>query len=62
MQQQLDRCAEERGRKMEEQRRKEQRRRAAAEAKRRQQQEQEKVRGDAFTGTDTSGFYKTFNR
>lgn len=44
-QQQLDRCAEERGRKMEEQRRKEQRRRAAAEEKRRQQQEAEKVRG-----------------
>lgn len=44
-QQQLDRCAEERGRKMEEQRRKEQNRRAAAEEKRRQQQEAEKVRG-----------------
>ncbi len=44
-QQQLDRCAEERGRKMEEQRRKEQKRRAAAEEKRRQQQEAEKVRG-----------------
>lgn len=44
-QQQLDRCAEERGRKLEEQRRKEQRRRAAAEEKRRQQQEAEKVRG-----------------
>lgn len=53
-QQRLDRCAEERGRKMEEQRRKEQKRRAAAEEKRRQQQEAEKVRGhrhtnDAFT-------------
>lgn len=45
VQQQLDRCAEERGRKMEEQRSKEQRRRAAAEEKRRQQQEAEKVRG-----------------
>lgn len=45
VQQQLDRCAEERGRKMEEQRRKEQKRRAAAEEKRRQQQEAEKVRG-----------------
>lgn len=44
-QQQLERCAEERGRKMEEQRRKEQQRRAAAEEKRRQQQEVEKVRG-----------------
>ncbi|TKS87375.1 Ensconsin Epithelial microtubule-associated protein of 115 kDa [Collichthys lucidus] len=44
-QQQLDRCAEERGRKMEEQRRKEQRRKAAAEEKRRQQKEAEKVRG-----------------
>lgn len=43
--QQLDRCAEERGRKMEEQRRKERKRRAAAEEKRRQQQEAEKVRG-----------------
>lgn len=45
VQQQLDRCAEERGRKMEQQRRKEQKRRAAAEEKRRQQQEAEKVRG-----------------
>lgn len=44
-QQQLERCAEERGRKMEEQRRKEHKRRAAAEEKRRQQQEAEKVRG-----------------
>lgn len=44
-QQQLGRCAEERGRKMEEQRRKEHQRRAAAEGKRRQQQEAEKVRG-----------------
>ncbi|KAA8580516.1 hypothetical protein FQN60_013474 [Etheostoma spectabile] len=41
-QQQLVRCAEERGRKMEVQRRKEQQRRAAAEEKRRQQQEAEK--------------------
>lgn len=54
VQQQLDRCAEERGRKMEEQRRKEQKRRAAVEEKRRLQQEAEKVRGrpsahDAFT-------------
>lgn len=52
-QQRVDRCAEERGRKMEEQRRREQRRRAAAEEKRRQQREAEKVRGqthasDAF--------------
>lgn len=57
-QQQLDRCTQERGRKMEEQRRKEQRRRAAAEEKRRQQQEAEKVRGRrqaeaAFTATKT---------
>lgn len=44
-QQQLERCAEQRGRKMEEQRRKEQQRRTAAEEKRRQQQEAEKVRG-----------------
>lgn len=45
VQQQLDRCAEERGRKMEQQRRKEQQRRAAAGEKRRLQQEAEKVRG-----------------
>lgn len=44
-QQRLDRCAEERGRKMEEQRRKERERRAAAEERRRLQQEAEKVRG-----------------
>ncbi|KAI3355505.1 hypothetical protein L3Q82_018340 [Scortum barcoo] len=43
VQQQLERCAEERGRKMEEQRRKEQQRKAAAEEKRRQQQEAEKT-------------------
>lgn len=53
VQQRLDRCAEERGRKMEEQRRKEQKRKAAAEERRRQQQEAEKVRGhrpgDALT-------------
>lgn len=48
VQQQLERCAEERGRKMEEQRRKEQKRRAAAEEKRRQQQEAEKVRGRRY--------------
>lgn len=45
VQQQLERCAEERGRKMEEQRRKEQQRKAAAVEKRRKQQEAEKVRG-----------------
>lgn len=45
VQQQLERCAEERGRKMEVQRRKEQQRKAAVEEKRRQQQEAEKVRG-----------------
>jgi len=44
-QQQLDRSAEERGRKMEVQKRKEQQRRAAAGEKRRQQKEAEKVRG-----------------
>lgn len=48
-QQRLDRCAEERGRRMAEQRRKEQKRRAAAEEKRRQQQEAEKVRGHRQT-------------
>lgn len=47
VQQQLERSADERGRKMEEQRRKEQQRRAAAEEKRRQQQEAEKVRGQS---------------
>lgn len=45
VQQQLERCAEERGRKMEEQRRKEQQRKVAAVEKRRKQQEVEKVRG-----------------
>lgn len=45
VQQQLERCAEERGRKMEEQRRKEQQRKVAAVEKRRKQQEAEKVRG-----------------
>lgn len=49
--QQLDRCAEERGRKMEEQRRKEQKRQAAAEEKRRQKQEAEKVRGRRYANT-----------
>ncbi|XP_029282233.1 ensconsin-like [Cottoperca gobio] len=43
-QQQLDRSAEERGRKMDVQKRKEQQRRVAAGEKRRQQQEAEKVR------------------
>uniref|UniRef100_A0A3Q1G0Z0 MAP7 domain containing 2b n=1 Tax=Acanthochromis polyacanthus TaxID=80966 RepID=A0A3Q1G0Z0_9TELE len=47
-QQQLERCAEQRGRKMEEQRRKEQHRRAAAEEKRRQQQEADKERLEAL--------------
>lgn len=49
LQQQLDRCAQERGRKVEEQRKKEQKRREAAEEKRRQQQEAEKVRGRLLT-------------
>ncbi|XP_078794961.1 uncharacterized protein map7d2b isoform X2 [Oryzias latipes] len=54
VQQQLERCAEERGRKMEEQRRKEQQRRAAAEDKRRQQQEAEKVQLYAGRTASTS--------
>lgn len=52
VQQQLERCAEERGRKMDEQRRREQRRRAAAEEKRQQQQEAEKVRGHVTRNAD----------
>lgn len=58
-QKRLDRCAEERGRKMEEQRRKERERRAAAEERRRLQQEAEKVRGhrrhtsEVFAAHDT---------
>uniref|UniRef100_H3CIG3 MAP7 domain containing 2b n=1 Tax=Tetraodon nigroviridis TaxID=99883 RepID=H3CIG3_TETNG len=55
VQQQLDRCAEERGRKMEEQRRKEQKRRAAAEEKRRQQQEAEKERLEALVRKRAGG-------
>ncbi|XP_011486888.1 MAP7 domain-containing protein 2 isoform X2 [Oryzias latipes] len=55
VQQQLERCAEERGRKMEEQRRKEQQRRAAAEDKRRQQQEAEKERLEALVRRRTGG-------
>ncbi|XP_068566375.1 MAP7 domain-containing protein 2 isoform X2 [Cebidichthys violaceus] len=59
-QQQLDRCAEERGRKMEVQKRKEQQRRAAAGEKRRQQQEAEKERLEALVrrrggGTERRG-------
>ncbi|KAM7369601.1 hypothetical protein PAMP_010911 [Pampus punctatissimus] len=42
-QQHLERCGEERGRKMEEQKRKEKQRRLAAEEKRRQQQQAEKI-------------------
>ncbi|XP_055085973.1 MAP7 domain-containing protein 2 isoform X3 [Periophthalmus magnuspinnatus] len=45
---QLDRCAEQRGRKMEEQKRREERRRNAAEERRRQQQEAEKERLEAM--------------
>ncbi|XP_070842125.1 MAP7 domain-containing protein 2 isoform X2 [Chaetodon trifascialis] len=52
---QLDRCAEERGRKMEEQRKKEQSRRAAAEEKRRQQQEAEKERLEALVRRRAGG-------
>ncbi|XP_026217164.1 MAP7 domain-containing protein 2 isoform X2 [Anabas testudineus] len=55
VQQQLERCAEERGRKMEEQRRKEQQRRAAAEEKRRQQQEAEKERLEALVRRRAGG-------
>ncbi|XP_069368494.1 MAP7 domain-containing protein 2 isoform X8 [Paralichthys olivaceus] len=60
VQQQLDRSAEERGRKMEVQRRKEQQRRAAAEEKRRQRQEAEKERLEALVrrragGAETRG-------
>ncbi|XP_032360421.1 ensconsin isoform X3 [Etheostoma spectabile] len=54
-QQQLVRCAEERGRKMEVQRRKEQQRRAAAEEKRRQQQEAEKERLEALVRRRAGG-------
>ncbi|XP_037549696.1 MAP7 domain-containing protein 2 [Nematolebias whitei] len=55
VQQQLERCAEERGRKMDEQRRKEQRRRAAAEEKRQQQQEAEKERLEALVRRRVGG-------
>nr|XP_046227819.1 MAP7 domain-containing protein 2 isoform X2 [Scatophagus argus] len=54
-QQRLDRCAEERGRKMEEQRKKEQKRRTAAEEKRRQQQEAEKERLEALVRRRAGG-------
>ncbi|KAF7654398.1 hypothetical protein LDENG_00069830 [Lucifuga dentata] len=54
VQQQLERCAGERGRRMEEQRRKEQQRRAAAEERRRQQQEAEKVRGHSTLSQRTT--------
>ncbi|KAM6908294.1 uncharacterized protein map7d2b isoform 2-T2 [Lycodopsis pacificus] len=59
-QQQLDRSAEERGRKMDVQKRKEQQRRAAAGEKRRQQQEAEKERLEALVrrrggGTERRG-------
>lgn len=60
--QQLDRCAEERGRKMEEQRRKEQKRRAAAEEKRRQQQEAEKVRGRCYASAAFTALVVTSSR
>uniref|UniRef100_A0AAV2L288 Uncharacterized protein n=1 Tax=Knipowitschia caucasica TaxID=637954 RepID=A0AAV2L288_KNICA len=48
VQQQLERCAEQRGRKMEEQRRRDERRRSAAEERRRQQQEADKERLEAL--------------
>ncbi|XP_072306586.1 uncharacterized protein [Eucyclogobius newberryi] len=48
VQEQLERCAEQRGRKMEEQRRKDERRRNAAEERRKQQQEVEKERLEAM--------------
>ncbi|XP_032407881.1 MAP7 domain-containing protein 2 isoform X9 [Xiphophorus hellerii] len=54
-QQQLDRCAEERGRKMEQQRRKEQQRRAAAQEKRQQQQDSEKERLEALVRRRAGG-------
>ncbi|KAM4543554.1 uncharacterized protein map7d2b isoform 9-T9 [Fundulus diaphanus] len=54
-QQQLERCAEERGRKMEQQRRKEQQRRAAAEEKRRQKQDAEKERLEALVRRRAGG-------
>ncbi|XP_014877276.1 MAP7 domain-containing protein 2-like [Poecilia latipinna] len=54
-QQQLERCAEERGRKMEQQRRKEQQRRAAAQEKRRQQQDAEKERLEALVRRRAGG-------
>ncbi|CAI5670996.1 unnamed protein product [Oreochromis niloticus] len=55
IQQQLERCAEERGRKMEEQRRKEQQRKAAAVEKRRKQQEAEKERLEAMVRRRAGG-------
>ncbi|XP_030612212.1 MAP7 domain-containing protein 2 isoform X2 [Archocentrus centrarchus] len=55
VQQQLERCAEERGRKMEVQKRKEQQRKAAAEEKRRQQQEVEKERLEALVRRRAGG-------
>ncbi|XP_039472921.1 MAP7 domain-containing protein 2-like isoform X5 [Oreochromis aureus] len=55
VQQQLERCAEERGRKMEEQRRKEQQRKAAAVEKRRKQQEAEKERLEAMVRRRAGG-------
>ncbi|XP_056289942.1 MAP7 domain-containing protein 2 isoform X2 [Pseudoliparis swirei] len=54
-QQQLDRSAEERGRKMEVQKRKEQQRRAAAGEKRRQQKEAEKERLEALVRRRAAG-------
>ncbi|XP_047206004.1 ensconsin-like isoform X9 [Girardinichthys multiradiatus] len=54
-QQQLERCAEERGRKLEQQRRKEQQRRAAAEEKRRLQKDAEKERLEALVRRRAGG-------
>ncbi|XP_049421949.1 MAP7 domain-containing protein 2-like isoform X2 [Epinephelus fuscoguttatus] len=55
VQQQLDRCAEERGRKLEQQRKKERQRQAAAVEKRRQQQEAEKERLEALVRRRAGG-------
>lgn len=57
-QQHLERCGEERGRKMEEQRKKEKQRRLAAEEKRRQQQEAEKVRGHSTLKFSSNQLFK----
>ncbi|XP_074549448.1 uncharacterized protein map7d2b isoform X2 [Halichoeres trimaculatus] len=55
VQKQLERCAEERGRKMEEQKKKEQKRRANAEEKKRQQEKAEKERLEALVRRRNGG-------